>query len=176
MNILSASKTTLIAATFAVMLLYAPAWLPADDSQWFAIPENASFEQLRNFNQKLQTEVQKRNQKHFEKHLAHQLTQEENAAIEEFREQCDKTLDESCARIEALPEQSKESKEFVLRRKWNKARHIGYLQPRIEELKSLLDVCENDPELADMKQNVYADWFKFSLQNATSAQLDELFE
>jgi len=176
MNPLQAFKTKLIAAVVVVMLLAFPTVLVADDSQWFAIPENTSFEQLRDFAGKLQEELRKRNAEHSEKHRANQLTHEDNAVVEKFREQCRQTFDEIHARIEALPEQTKASKEFVFQRKWSQARGVPYLDQRVSGLKQLLDSIESDPDLAGVRQNVRDDWFRASFMNASLPQLDELFE
>jgi thiol-disulfide isomerase/thioredoxin len=124
----------------------------------------------------LQAERNKREKENTEKHRANQLTKEESARMTKFREQYEKTYEEVCNRIEALPTQTKESKEFVLRQKWSQARRGGFLEQRIPELKKLLDFCDGDPDLADMRKTVYSDWFRYSMETASLSKLDQLFE
>ena len=164
-----------LVAIFALAFL-CPVVLRSEDSHWFAVPENASFEQLRDFAGKLRGELIKRNKEHFDKHIANQLTQEENDAVTEFREQYEETLEIIIDCIKKLPEPTKESKVFVLDREWNIARRIDHLEPRIAGLKNLLDLCENDPDLAEIKREIYNDWFRYSLMGASLPQLDQLFE
>jgi len=99
----------------------------------------------------------------------------EDALFAQLRDFAEKLEEE----LRSLPEQTRESKEFVLRREWNRVISTPSIpeHQRIEELKLLLGICEKDPDLAALRQPIYGDWFMYSMIDAPNlSRLDELFE
>jgi len=136
-----------------------------DDAKLFVVPDG-SFAELRDYATRLREELIKRNKEFSEKRQSNSFTPEDEAAVLRFNKKYDEVRAEVLQKIAALPNPDKEAKVYIVREKWNAARRSLMLPDRVNELQKIMDACENDPDLADIRKEIKAEWFLFAFMNA----------
>ena len=147
-----------------------------DDAKLFVVPDG-SFAELRDYATRLREELIKRNKEFSEKRQSNSFTPEDEAAVLRFNKKYDEVRAEVLQKITALPNPDKEAKVYIVREKWNAARRSLMLPDRVNELQKVMDACENDPDLADIRKEIKTEWFLFAFMNADDLKrLGDLYE